>query len=60
MYIFVCLFVFQYEKSMENEAYIINLLIILGKFHIHRCKFTNQKPFFFCAIDRIRELYGFH
>lgn len=36
----------QYEKSMEKEAYIINLLIILVKFHIHRCKFTNQKPLF--------------
>jgi len=44
---------------MEKEAYTINLLIILGKFHIHLCKFTNQKPFF-CAIERIRELYGFH
>jgi len=31
---------------MEKEANIINLLIILGKFHIHWCKFTNQKPFF--------------
>jgi len=40
------LFFLQYEKSMEKEAYIINLLIILGKFHIHLCKFTNQKPFF--------------
>jgi len=41
------IFVFlQYEKSMEKEAHIFNLLIILGKFHINRCKFTNQKPFF--------------
>jgi len=37
------IFVFlQYEKNVEKEAYIINLLIILGKFHIHWCKFTNR------------------
>jgi len=31
---------------MENEAYIINLVIIFVKFRIHRCKFKNQKPLF--------------
>uniref|UniRef100_A0A9J8ACX2 Reverse transcriptase domain-containing protein n=1 Tax=Cyprinus carpio carpio TaxID=630221 RepID=A0A9J8ACX2_CYPCA len=43
----------QYEKSMEREAYIINLLIILVKFHIHRCKFTNQKPFFSVVLKEL-------
>jgi len=41
---------------MEKEAHIFNLLIILGKFHIHRCKFTNQKPFFSVLLKELRDL----
>jgi len=44
---------------MEKKAYIINLLISLGKFHIHRCKFTNQKPFFSVLLKELENgLFG--
>jgi len=45
---------------MENEPYIINLVIIFVKFRIHRCKFKNQKPLFFRGFERSRTLYGFY
>jgi len=31
---------------VKNEAFVINLFILLVKFHIHKCKFTNRKPCF--------------
>jgi len=39
---------------MEKEAYIIYLLIILGKLHIHRCKFTNWKPFLSVLLKELK------
>jgi len=37
---------FNIEKAKFNEYYIINLLLFLAKFHIHRSKFTQQNPLF--------------
>jgi len=37
---------FNIEKAQFNEYYIINLLLFLTKFHIHRSKFTQQNPLF--------------
>ena len=33
-------------KVKNKEIYLINLLIILGKYHIHKAKFSNSKPSF--------------
>ena len=33
-----------YKQSKENIFFIINLLILLAKFHIHKCKFSTKKP----------------
>lgn len=35
---------FPFEKS--QHFYIINLIIYLAKWHIHKCRYTNQKPLF--------------
>jgi len=32
--------------TVFKEAFVINLLILLVKFHIHKCKFSNKKPLF--------------
>ncbi len=32
--------------NLNNEALVINLLILFVRFHIHKCKFSNKKPFF--------------
>lgn len=36
---------FNYD-NLNNEAFVINLFILLIKFHIHKCKFSNKKPCF--------------
>ena len=39
------LFGFSYDSNKKrNEVYIINLIIILAKFHIHKSKFSHSKP----------------
>ena len=39
------LFGFRYNKrKKQKEMYLINLLIILGKYHIHKAKFSYSKP----------------
>ncbi len=32
--------------NLNNEAFVINLLILFVKFHIHKCKFSNKKHCF--------------
>ncbi len=49
------------QDNVNNKAFVINLFVLLVKFHIHRCKFSNRKPCFtvfykelesyFCAIQ---------
>ena len=34
------------KSKKQTETYLINLLIILGKYHIHKAKFSNSKPSF--------------
>jgi len=34
------------DRSLTKELYLTNLIILLAKFHIHKCKFTNKKPLF--------------
>ncbi len=43
-----------YPDQEEQYFYLINLLILLTKFHIHKCKFTNKKPnFMFCWLKYV-------
>ncbi len=37
---------FNIQQDKINEYFIINLLLLLAKFHIHRSKFTHQNPLF--------------
>jgi len=37
---------FYRSHSKEKTYFIINLLIILAKFHVHKCKFSAKKPNF--------------
>ena len=34
------------NSTRPKETFIINLILILAKFHIHKCKFTHKKPSF--------------
>ncbi len=34
------------QDNVNNKAFVINLLVLLVKFHIHRCKCSNRKPCF--------------
>ncbi len=54
------------QDNVNNKAFVINLFVLLVKFHIHRCKFSNRKPCFtvfykelesyFCTIQRLSKL----
>ncbi len=37
---------FDSDPTKENISFIINLILILSKFYIHKCKFSNCKPVF--------------
>lgn len=34
------------KMEKEGKYFIINLLFLLAKYHIHKCKFSGSKPFF--------------
>ena len=34
------------KSKKQKELYVINLIIILGKYHIHKAKFSHSKLFF--------------
>ncbi len=42
-----------YPDQEEQYFYLINLLILLTKFHIHKCKFTNKKNYFMVLLTEI-------
>ncbi|CDQ98504.1 unnamed protein product, partial [Oncorhynchus mykiss] len=42
----VMLGVFTYDRNKLKHFYVINFIILLAKFHIHKCKFTNKKTHF--------------
>ncbi len=42
-----------YPDQEEQYFYLINLLILLTKFHIHKCKFTNKKNNFMVLLTEI-------
>ncbi len=34
----------EYDRNLNSQFYLINLLVILTKFYIHRTKFSGKKP----------------
>ena len=44
------------KSKKQKELYIINLIIILGKYHIHKAKFSHSKPWF-VAFQKEMEQY---
>uniref|UniRef100_A0A669DIK2 Reverse transcriptase domain-containing protein n=1 Tax=Oreochromis niloticus TaxID=8128 RepID=A0A669DIK2_ORENI len=46
---------FKYPMHRANEFYLINLLILLAKFHIHKSKFSNAKPSFKCFLNETKQ-----
>lgn len=37
---------FDSDSNNNKSCFVINLIYFLGKFYIHKCKFTNNKPIF--------------
>ncbi len=38
----------EYEQSKRKQFSVVNLILLLVKFHIHRCKYSNSRSLFFC------------
>ncbi len=34
------------DKNLFNASFCINLLLFIGKFYVHKCKYTKCKPHF--------------
>ncbi len=39
----------------KDKAYIIQLLVVMGKFHIHKTKWSGGKPIFFYFINEFKQ-----
>ncbi len=42
------------DSSLKDVGFIIHLITILCKFHIHKCKFTKGKPLFMVLENEIK------
>ena len=49
---------FNYTSSQANQYFIINLIILLAKWHIHKCKYSNQKPLFVVFENEAKQYMG--
>lgn len=38
--------IFYYEKDCGDKYFIINMLFLFAKYHIHKWKFSDGKPYF--------------
>lgn len=45
------------DKNAEKEFYLINLLLLLTKYHIHRCKFSNNKLHFKVFVRELQQYF---
>lgn len=45
-----------FSRKDPNAFYIINLILLLAKYHIHKCKFSSKEPHFLTFRKEI-ELY---
>lgn len=43
------------ETRFSSHVYVCNLLILLAKFHIHKCKFTNRKPLLLVFLKEFKQ-----
>ncbi len=41
----------------KNKLYLPNLLVLLTKFNIHKCKFSCQKPLFYVLLADIQHYF---
>lgn len=55
-YVLFGIFKNQRDYHDTNNIYIINLILLLAKFHIHKCKFSGKKPCFI-LFKKEMELY---
>lgn len=46
-------FIFYKSQSKDKMCFIINLLILLAKFHIHKCKFSTKKTYFVLFLHEV-------
>jgi len=46
---------FLYDQSYRKEYYLINILLLLAKFSIHKCKFGGNKPLFLILRAQIQQ-----
>lgn len=51
---------FRLENNNKNITFIINLIILIAKFHIHKCKFTRKKTLILCSQWRAQTLHDLH
>ena len=49
---------FNYTSSQANQYFIINLIILLAKWHIHKCKYSNQTPLFVVFENETKRYMG--
>ncbi len=45
------------DKNIEKEFYLINLLLLLAKYHIHKCKFSNNKSHFKVFVRELQQYF---
>ena len=46
---------FSYDPAKSDQYYIINLIVLLAKYHIHKCKFSSQKPLFLVFVKELKQ-----
>ncbi len=46
---------FNYDLSFHNEYYLINVLLLLAKFSIHKCKYSDYKPLFLILKSEVKQ-----
>ncbi len=45
----------EYEQSKRKQFYVVNLILLLAKFHIHRYKYSNSRPHFFVFMKEFEQ-----
>ncbi len=38
-----------------KQFYVVNLILLLAKFHIHRCKYSNSRPHFLVFVKEFKQ-----
>ncbi len=46
---------FTYDMSFHEEYYVINVLLLMAKFSIHKCKYGDYKPLFLILKSEIKQ-----